>query len=42
MDFGFNLMVGSKVQLDIAANVDLQHPAQSWAISCGIAWQINK
>lgn len=42
MDFGFNLMVGRKVQLDLAANVDLQHPAQSWAISCGVAWQINK
>ena len=37
MDFGLNWMVGRKVQLDIAANLDLCNPAQSWAISCGVA-----
>ena len=42
MDFGFNWMVGRKVQLDLAANMDLRNPAQCWSISCGIAWQINK
>ena len=42
MDFGLNWMAGKKVQLDIAANIDLTNPAQCWAISCGIAWQINK
>jgi hypothetical protein len=42
MDFGLNWMVGRKVQLDLAANMDLKNPAQCWSISCGIAWQINK
>ena len=42
MDFGFNWMVGRKVQLDLAANMDLNNPAQCWSISCGVAWQINK
>lgn len=42
MDFGLNWMAGKKVQLDIAANIDLTNPAQSWAISCGVAWQINR
>lgn len=42
MDFGLNWQVGRKVQLDIAANIDLANPAQSWAISCGVAWQINR
>lgn len=42
MDFGLNWMAGKKVQLDIAANIDLTNPAQCWAISCGVAWQINK
>ena len=42
MDFGFNWMVGRKVQLDLAANMDLSNPAQCWSISCGVAWQINK
>ena len=42
MDFGLNWMVGRKVQLDLAANLDLCNPAQCWSISCGVAWQINK
>ena len=42
MDFGLNLMVGRKVQLDLAANMDLSNPAQCWSISFGVAWQINK
>ena len=42
MDFGLNWMVGRKVQLDLAANMDLKNPAQCWSISCGVAWQINK
>lgn len=42
MDFGLNWMAGKKVQLDLSANIDLTNPAQCWAISCGIAWQINK
>ena len=42
MDFGFNWMVGRRVQLDLAANMDLRNPAQCWSISCGVAWQINK
>lgn len=41
VDFGANYMLSERVQLDIAANLDLQHPAQSWAISFGVAWQIN-
>ena len=42
MDFGLNWQVSRKVQLDVAANMDLTNPAQCWAISCGVAWQINK
>ena len=42
VDFGLNWMVGRKVQLDLAANMDLRNPAQCWSISCGVAWQINK
>ncbi|MBR5567704.1 MAG: transporter [Bacteroidales bacterium] len=42
MDFGFNWMIGRKVQFDLAANMDLRSPAQCWSISCGVAWQINK
>lgn len=42
MDFGLNWQVNRKVQLDIAANMDLGNPAQSWAISCGVAWQMNR
>lgn len=42
VDFGFNWMVGKKVQIDLAANLDLLNPSQCWSISCGVAWQINK
>lgn len=41
-DFGFNYMVGHKVQLDVAANLDLRDPAHCWAVSFGVAWQMNK
>ena len=41
-DFGFNYMVAPKVQLDLAANLDLCDPANCWAVSFGVAWQINK
>ena len=41
IDFGFNYMVGERVQLDVAANVDVCHPKQCWAVSMGVAWQIN-
>lgn len=41
-DFGFNYMVARKVQVDIAANLDLCNPSQCWAVSFGVAWQINK
>lgn len=42
MDFGLNWMVGRKIQLDLAANMDLRKPTECWSISCGVAWQINK
>lgn len=42
IDFGLNYMVGERVQLDIAANIDACHPAECWAVSFGVAWQINK
>ena len=41
IDFGLNYMVGKRVQLDLAANLDLNHPGQAWAVSFGVAWQIN-
>ena len=41
-DFGFNYMVARKVQLDIAANLDLCDPSHCWSVSFGVAWQINK
>ena len=41
-DFGFNYMLARKVQLDAAANLDLRDPAHCWAVSLGVAWQINK
>jgi hypothetical protein len=42
MDLGLNWQVSRKVQLDVAANMDLTNPSQCWAISCGVAWQINR
>ena len=42
MDLGLNWQVSRKVQLDIAANIDLTNPSHCWAISCGVAWQINR
>lgn len=42
VDFGLNYMPNERVQLDIAANVDMGSPAECWAVSMGVAWQINK
>ena len=42
VDFGLNYMVARRVQLDLAANIDLLHAKQAWAISFGVAWQINR
>lgn len=42
MDLGLNWQVSRRVQLDVAANMNLTNPAECWAISCGVAWQINK
>ena len=41
-DLGLNYMVAPKVQVDVAADLDLCNPAQNWAVSLGVAWQINK
>ena len=41
VDFGFNYMVHKRVQLDLAANLDVRNPKQCWSLSCGVAWQIN-
>lgn len=40
-DFGLNYMAGERVQLDVAANLDVCNPKQCWAVSLGVAWQIN-
>ena len=40
-DFGFNYMVAPRVQLDLAANINVCNPKSCWAVSCGVAWQIN-
>ena len=42
MDFGVNWQVSRRVQLDVAADIDITNPGQWWSISCGVAWQINK
>lgn len=41
-DFGVSYMVCQRVQLDLAANLNLANPAAMWAVSLGIAWQINR
>jgi hypothetical protein len=41
-DFGLNWQVSRRVQLDVAANMDLLNPTQCWSVSCGVAWQINR
>ena len=30
------------MQLDVVANLDLCDPAHCWAVSFGVAWQVNK
>lgn len=42
IDCGFNYMLSRKVQIDIAANIDVCNPSRAWAVSAGVAWQINK
>ena len=42
MDFGLNWQGGKKIQLDVAANLDLLNPVRCWTVSCGLAWQINR
>lgn len=41
-DFGVNWMASKRVQLDLAANLDVCNPSNYWAVSFGVAWQINK
>lgn len=41
IDFGVTYMVHRKVQLDVAANLNLQQQAKYYAVSAGVAWQIN-
>ena len=41
-DFGLNYMATGKLQFDVAANLDLRDPANYWAVSFGVVWQINK
>lgn len=41
IDFGVAYMVHRKVQLDVAANLNLQKPSKYYAVSAGVAWQIN-
>lgn len=42
LDFGFNYQVAERLQLDIAANLDLKQPSSDWGMSLGVAWQINR
>lgn len=41
-DWGLSCMLGRKVQADVAASLDLRDPRHCWAVSLGVAWQINK
>jgi hypothetical protein len=41
VDFGVTYMVHPKVQLDVAADLNLQQPDKYYAVSAGVAWQIN-
>lgn len=41
-DWGINYMLCDRLQLDIAANIDLKAPSRSWAVNMGVAWQINR
>ena len=40
-DFGLSYMLAPKVQLDFAVDMDLARPTKCWAVSFGVAWQIN-
>ena len=40
IDFGLSYMVAERVQLDLAADINVCNPKQ-WALSFGVAWQIN-
>lgn len=41
-DFGVSYMVCRRVQIDLAANINLCSPSKMWAVSFGVAWQINR
>ena len=41
VDFGVTYMLLSKLQLDMAANINLQRPDKLYELSAGVAWQIN-
>ena len=41
MDFGFNWVILSNLQLDIAANLSLQEMQNHMMVSGGIAWLIS-
>ena len=40
-EFGFTWLLSRRVQLDIAADLDLQAPGKYYVISFGLAWLIN-
>lgn len=42
VDFGFNYQVAERVQVDVAANMDVRYPSSCWAVSLGVAWQLNR
>lgn len=41
VDFGMNWVVSRRVQLDWAANINLQSPQNNFMVSAGVAWLIN-
>lgn len=40
-DFGFTCMATSRLQFDVAANFNFQHPKEYYLISVGVVWMIN-
>lgn len=41
VDVGINYMLSERLQLDAAVDIDVCDPARTFAISLGVAWQIN-
>lgn len=41
-DFGISWMAAPRVQLDVAAYINLLHPNSLFGVSAGVAWQINQ